>query len=106
MLVVARVLPNTKAQVSAQVSRYSTSVFRCTELANGERVLDADPSLICGSSKHTVYMVLGCASTCIYMVGFPAVVGALVFYMHRKGLHTQQDWIDTLGWVYCSFGAP
>ena len=32
-------------------------------------------------------------------VGFPAVVGVSILYMHQRGLHTGQSWIDALGWV-------
>ena len=50
-------------------------------------------------SKIQAYMALGSIGVLVYMVGFPAVIGTAVLYMHRHGLHTEQSWIDMLGWV-------
>ena len=81
------------------VSQYSLSAFRCITLANGDRVLDVYPSIICGTLQHTVYMALGCVGTICYLVGFPVLVGACILHMHRRRLHTDQNWVAMFGWV-------
>ena len=75
-------------QTYLTVSRYSTSVFTCIELANGVSVLKVYPGLVCGSAEHTarsklhntkthsdlrgvlrqVYMVLGVVGSLVYLV--------------------------------------
>ena len=87
------------------VSRYCLMVFSCSTLADGSRVLSVYPSLSCDSAQYKVYMGLAIAGTIIYTAGFPAVVGAAVFYMHRHRLHTNKDFIEILGWVYCPYEA-
>ena len=34
-----------------------------------------------------------------HQVGFPVAVGSSILYMHRGHLHTDQSYIDALGWV-------
>ena len=85
------------------VSRYSTSVFSCVTLVGQTRVLAVYPSMVCGSSQHTLYMVLGTLGIAVYMVGFPVGVATALSYMNQNRLHTNPNFIDALGWVYHQF---
>ena len=87
------------------VSVYSTSVFACTTLADGQVVLVVYPSMVCYSTQHNMYMALGTLGVVVYMVGFPVGVGAALSYMHYRGLHTDSDFIEVLGWIYGPFEA-
>ena len=45
------------------------------------------------------------AGTVVYLVGFPAVVGSALVYMHMHRLSTSQDSIEVLGFAYTNFEA-
>ena len=75
-------------QVYLTVSKYSTSVFTCIELANGASVLKVYPEITCGSATHTVYMVLGVIGTVIYMVCRTATIVLLTNTSNCKQLST------------------
>jgi hypothetical protein len=89
------------AQVYLAASRYSTSVFRCEELENGQRVLAAYPGIVCDSPEHSIYFGFGVVGIIVYMVGYPLLVGLLLWRIQKKKLRTDTGSIASLGWV-CS----
>ena len=87
------------------VSIYSTSVFRCIDLADGTRVLYRYNSMQCNTAEHMVYMALGLFGTAFYMVGFPFLVALVLWNMYRRNLRTDPDFIEAFGFVYTPFEA-
>jgi hypothetical protein len=45
------------------ISRYALSAFGCSELADGQSVLKMFPDVVCASTQHSVFFVLGCLGT-------------------------------------------
>jgi hypothetical protein len=86
-------------QVYLTAARYSTSVFRCTELEDGQSVLWVYPGMICGSPEHGWYVAFGAVGTLVYMVGYPLLVGVALWRINGKNLRTNTDCIATFGWV-------
>jgi hypothetical protein len=88
------------AQVYLAVSRYSTSVFRCKELENGQRVLAAYPGIVCDSPEHSIYFGFGVVGIIVYMVGYPLLVGLMLWRIQKKKLRTDTGSIASFGWVW------
>jgi hypothetical protein len=88
------------AQVYLAVSRYSTSVFRCEELEDGQRVLAAYPGIVCDSPEHSIYFGFGVVGIMVYMVGYPLLVGLMLRRIQKKKLRTDTGAIASFGWVW------
>lgn len=50
---------------------YSFNAFKCITVG-GQKVLEEDPELVCGTDKHHTTQILGAIGIAVYVVGYPA----------------------------------
>eukprot|EP00455_Lapot_gusevi_P001921 TRINITY_DN10735_c0_g1_i1.p1 TRINITY_DN10735_c0_g1~~TRINITY_DN10735_c0_g1_i1.p1 ORF type:complete len:285 (-),score=55.20 TRINITY_DN10735_c0_g1_i1:301-1155(-) len=55
------------------------------------RYLRAAPYITCGSSEHTMLLIIGSLALLVYVVGFPALVGFQMYRKHDLIQHCQRE---------------
>jgi len=71
------------------VSRQVVRVLDCSERVDGVRYIESDLREQCGTSTHTLHVVVGLAVVAVFCFGFPAVVGwSLKRRYDRDTLHS------------------
>ena len=59
-------------------------VFDCNPLADGSRVLAADPTIICGTAEHKRLQLLGSVTTVVYLFGIPGLFAWCLLVARRR----------------------
>ena len=86
-------------QVYLCVSNYTTQVFRCQAIGNGESVLQAYPGIVCGTGYHQGLQTVGSIGFIVYMIGYPLGCFAALLYIYKNDLRTDPEMLRMFGWV-------
>jgi hypothetical protein len=86
-------------QVYLCVSNYTTQVFRCQAIGNGESVLQAYPGVVCGTAYHQALQTVGSIGFIVYMIGYPLGCFAALLYIYKNDLRTDPEMLRMFGWV-------
>ena len=79
------------------VARATFVLFDCTQLPNGEWVLDSDPGVACGDEKWGAVFPLGVATVFLFVLGVPAY-----FFASLISLRSSSSLLDPV--VYARYG--
>ena len=80
-----RVVVSFAPLVYIPLARTTLVFFDCTELADGNQYLDAEPSIRCGSSEWLSLLPLALAALLLYVIATPVAI-ACVLYRNRRRL--------------------
>ena len=80
------------------LARSTFTLFDCTQLPNGDMVIDSDPGVVCFDSEWWCVFPLGAASLILFVVGAPAYFGLRLFL--ARALLFEMETTSRLGSLY------